>query len=109
MTAKEYFNKYNRLIVEKILEDGSYFSAIVEMISDFGKECESLIVENNATTTMDINNIVNELNNKWNSVVLLFENTYGMSPIKKDGWLVIWLATSSDVYGNNYEGDNNND
>ena len=91
MKAKEYFAKYEEAIwYEAHDPEIKRNGAMAKMFIDFSAEIKSLISQRNIKSDRAISALINELNQKWNAVVGLFEKKYGVSPIKRNGFITAY-------------------
>ena len=91
MKAKEYFEKYDEDIWQEahdpqVKTDGP----MAKMFIDFSSEIKDIIKQRNIKSDRAVLALIEELNQKWNAVVRLFEKKYGVSPIKKDGFSIAY-------------------
>lgn len=88
MKAKEYFEKYNEKIMEESETPNMDHSngPAAQMYYDFVGELKELIRIRNVRYDRGAFSSIREINQKWNAVVNLFEQKYGRSPIKRDGF-----------------------
>lgn len=91
MKAKEYFAKYDDAIWEEAHDpvmrtDGP----MAQMFIDFSVEMKDLIEQRNIKSDRAVPALIEELNQKWNAVVGLFEKKYGMSPIKRNAFSTVY-------------------
>lgn len=88
MKAKEYFEKYNEKIMEEAVSPNADHSngPAAQMYYDFVGELKEIIKPRKVRYDRGALSSIRELNQKWNAVVNLFEQKYGISPIKRDGF-----------------------
>lgn len=84
MKAKEYFDKYSKQIVEEAKRDES--ATIGKMYMDFVSEMKSMIESRHVKTYNGVIGIIGELNQKWNSIVNMFQAEYILSPVNRNGF-----------------------
>lgn len=83
MKAKEYFEKYDRLIVEEYPETKHLTDFLIELM----REVEKLIDERKCKKADAGVSVIKEVNQKYNAVVALYEKKYGKSPLVRNGFL----------------------
>lgn len=84
MKAKEYFDKYSKQIVEEDKRDEA--ATIRKMYMDFVSEMKSMIESRHVKTDNGVIGIIREQNQKWNSIVNMFQAEYTFSPIARNGF-----------------------
>ena len=84
MKAKEYFDKYSKQIIEEARRDES--ATIGKMYMDFVSEMKSMIESRHVKTDDGVIGIIGELNQKWNSIVNMFQTRCGDSPVARNGF-----------------------
>lgn len=88
MKAKEYFEKYDVLIMHEVYDRSSNgkIQHLEELVQDFATEFKLLIEKRGVKTTSGAVAVLKELNDKWNAICRLYEKKYnGVSPIREDG------------------------
>lgn len=88
MKAKEYFEKYDKSIVEEAIQpevkkDGAIAQLYIEMFSEMKKIIEIRHIQNDNS----LMSLVREQNDKWNAIERLFIKKYKLSPIAHNGFL----------------------
>lgn len=92
MKAKEYFAKYDSLIMGSVENDEVLTKNISALMIELSAEVNVLAEQRKARTNSAIAGILRELNEKWNSICSSFEKKYdGFSPIKFDGFKNYWI------------------
>lgn len=92
MKAKEYFAKYDSLLMGQVENDEQLAQSISALLLELSAEVNVLAKQRKARTNSAIAGIVRELNEKWNSICSSFEKKYdGFSPIKFDGFKNYWI------------------
>lgn len=92
MKAKEYFDKYE----EKILHGDT--QQIYELFMEMVQESKKIMHERHCKTDSAVVGVVREMNDRWNSIVGMFEKKYdGLSPIKRDGYKNFWVNEIPDM------------
>lgn len=87
MKAKEYFTKYNEAIWNEAREEEfSTSGPTAKMFIEFMTEMKDIINSRNIKTDRGLIGVVQDQNNKWNSVYNMFIKKYGLSPIKYNGF-----------------------
>lgn len=88
MKAKEYFEKYEKVIIESIKEDST--TGHKDLLVEMSKEVQTLYDSRKAKSNSALAGIIKELNQKWNAIGTLFEKKYGASPLKRNGFIEFW-------------------
>lgn len=104
MKAKEYFEKYRKLILEveggrtatlpgsdhRVIRlpktDEELDAVITEMYVELRSELFELMKKLNIQTDKGFMSAVKEINDKYNAIAGLFETEYGWSPIARNGF-----------------------
>ena len=89
MKAKEYFEKYEDLLIHAT-NDQAYKDSSFNVFMDFSKESTDVIESRKAKKNTAVIAVMKEQNDKWNSLCRLFEKKYGFSPLIKDGFKTFW-------------------
>lgn len=105
MKAKEYFDAYGEKIYKELItnEYTSLDDLRILMLDDLSV----LLEKRNAKTNDAIRAIVNELNQKWNSLATMFEKKYLRTVLKRDGFkeycisVNLYPASSNFIYDRN--------
>jgi len=88
MKAKEYFEKYDELIIKDQIA-GSIESAkklLIELTDEAKNICESRHVKRDAAVV----SVLKEINQKWNAICSLYEKKYGASPLNRNAFIKYW-------------------
>ena len=88
MKAKEYFEKYDELIIKDQIA-GSIESAkklIIELSDEVKDICEARHVKRDAAVV----SVLKEINQKWNAICSLYEKKYGVSPLNRNAFSEYW-------------------
>lgn len=89
MKAKEYFEKYDSLIMEDV-KNGNQKN-ITQLVVELGKEVETLYESRNGKTVTALAACIREINQKWNAIANLFAKKYGDDILVYNGFLKFWL------------------
>lgn len=90
MKAKEYFEKYESLILTDIREESTTYTT--ELVVELNKEVDTLYKDRNGKSNSALVGVLKEINQKWNAIGTLFEKKYGVSPLKRNGFLEYWKS-----------------
>ena len=88
MKAKEYFEKYDELIIKDHIA-GSIESAkklLIELSVESKNICEARHVKRDAAVV----SVLKETNQKWNAICSLYEKKYGVSPLNRNAFIEYW-------------------
>lgn len=88
MKAKEYFEKYDELIIKDQIA-GSIESAeklLIELSVEAKNICEVRHVKRDAAVV----SVLKETNQKWNAICSLYEKKYGVSPLNRNAFIEYW-------------------
>lgn len=88
MKAKDYFDKYESSFVENNCEHA--VKATRDLLIDMSEEVEKLYNARSGKTNSALAGVIKEINQKWNAVGSLFEKKYGVSPLKRNGFIEFW-------------------
>ena len=88
MKAKDYFDKYESSFVENNCEHSA--KATRDLLIDMSEEVEKLYKARSGKTDSALAGVIKEINQKWNAVGSLFEKKYGVSPLKRNGFIEFW-------------------
>lgn len=93
MKAKEYFAKYDPLIMGPVSEDDHDTAAqfATRLLMELSGEAKNMATTRNARTNSALGGIIRELNDRWNAIYNLFMSKYGVSPIKMNGIKAYWI------------------
>ena len=86
MKAKEYFAKYDGLINSS---DGS--KEATDLLIEMSEEIEKIAEIRHVKNGKALLSIILEENDKWNAIVRMFENKYGISQLLRDGFKNFWF------------------
>ena len=89
MKAKEYFEKYEKPIMDELGTTG--IESIRGLVLEMSKEVEVICEKRNTSHDKAAAAVIKEMNDKWNAIVNLFEKKYGASPLKRDGFKFYWI------------------
>lgn len=88
MKAKEYFEKYDELIIKDQIA-GSVENTkklIIELSDEVKDICEARHVKYDAAVV----SVLKEQNQKWNAICSLYEKKYGVSPLYRNTFTEYW-------------------
>ena len=85
MKAKDYFDKYE--VATVAFGGKNAADAITDMTIEMCKEVETLYNARGGKTNSALAGVIKEINQKWNAVSSLFEKKYGVSPMKRNGFI----------------------
>lgn len=88
MKAKDYFDKYESSFVGNNREHAT--KAARDLLIDMSNEVEKLYNARGGKTNSALAGVIKEINQKWNAVGSLFEKKYGVSPLKRNGFIEFW-------------------
>lgn len=97
MKAKEYFEKYDRVIIEDQMA-GSIVST-QKLLLELSNEAESICKKRHAKRGLAVVAVLKELNQKWNAICILYEKKYGVSPLNKDAFKTFWKLQMPELRG----------
>ena len=88
MRAKEYFEKYDKSIIEEAIQpevkkNGPIAQLYIEMFSEMKTIIEIRHIQNDNSLMA----LIREQNDKWNAIERLFIKKYKLSPITHNGFL----------------------
>ena len=81
--AREYLAKYGDAIFREAEEEKN--DAAVEMFKEFASEARKICEMRHAKLDRAVVAVILEQNRKWNAVVRLFAEKYGVDILKRDG------------------------
>ena len=105
MKAIDYFRKYNDELFNPPITMAACQVRIGDLFEEFGRETIDICKKRNVSRIDGLHGVVKEQNNKWNTLVTLFEKDPshpGISPIEKDGFTKLWLKVVSSPDGVDY-------
>ena len=88
MKAKEYFEKYDQLIITELKNETS--KSAISLLLELSDEVPQLAKQRNVVGGKAVISIIKEINTKWNSICSMFEKKYGVSPLKWNGFKEFW-------------------
>lgn len=88
MKAKEYFEKYDQLIIQEVKNGESKHTA--SLLFELSGEVKKLSEQRHIHKGEAVISIIKEINTKWNSICSMFEKKYGVSPIRWNGFKEFW-------------------
>lgn len=88
MKAKEYFDKYERAIIEDFKEDAT--SSTSKLLLEMSEEIKEILHKRNAKSNSAVLGGIKEGNQKWNAICNLFIKKYGFSPLRENGLFKYW-------------------
>ena len=88
MKAKEYFEKYDQLIITELKNGTSKHTK--SLLLELSDEVEQLAKKRHIIRGEAFISIIKEINTKWNSICSMFEKKYGVSPLKWNGFKEFW-------------------
>jgi len=105
MKAKEYFDKYETVLIDELISvnfeqygktpmeelSDNEFVATKNLLKDMVTEMEDICIKRNIVLQASFVSVLKEMNQKWNAISVLFKNKYGYSPLKKDGLKNYWI------------------
>lgn len=109
MKAKEYYEKYRRLIFE--VEDGlkattANGTAVLvpreedalnqiafDVFKEYMEESQKLAEKRKIFKPYGLKSLIEETNDKWNAMCSLFEKAYGETPFRRNGFRSLLLHT----------------
>ena len=77
MKAKEYFEKYDQLIITELKNGTSKHAK--SLLLELSDEVEQLAKKRHIVRGEAFISIIKEINTKWNSICSMFEKKYGMA------------------------------
>lgn len=88
MKAKEYFDKYGKELYNQLVENPivGVNDIIKKIINDFLTDAELIIEQRKIKKGESVDAVINELNQKWNVFVNMFEKEYQTSVLARDGF-----------------------
>jgi hypothetical protein len=92
MKAKEYFDKYEDLIMREVTSESTEFCYPAELLKEMSMEAQKLVDARHAVRNSAVVAVLKEFNVRWNAVVSMFIKKYGVSPMKKDGFKTWWCS-----------------
>ena len=90
MKAKDYFEKYEDLIFSDIREESTTYTT--KLLVELSKEVDTLYKNRRGKSNSALVGVIKEINQKWNAIGTLFEKKYGVSPLKRNGFLEYWKS-----------------
>lgn len=85
MKAKEYFKIYeDRILDDAILNDS--VEAAKSLLTDMWRELFDIVEKRNIKKNAALVGAIKEQNQKWNAVCNLFEETHGVSLLKRNAF-----------------------
>ena len=90
MKAKDYFEKYEELILVDIREESITYTT--KLMVELSKEVDVLYKNRRGKSNSALAGVIKEINQKWNSIGTLFEKKYGASPLKRNGFVEYWSS-----------------
>lgn len=89
MKAKEYFQKYDDAIWEESHDPAVHTDGpISKLFIDLSVEMKEILLKRNAKTNNAVDNVIREMNDKWNAIGRMFTKKYGESPLKENGFRI---------------------
>lgn len=88
MKAKEYFEKYDRIIIDEQIA-GSIESTkklLFELCDEVKDICEKRKAKKNSAVVA----VLLEIDQKWNAICSLYEKKYGVSPLNRGAFMEFW-------------------
>lgn len=95
--AKDYYELYKLDLMSE--DDKKVSLALWEFILALSNDAQELIKLRHVEFDCGVIPIMKEMNQKWNTVVRLFEKEYGGSPIKPDGFKIFWIEKMPELDG----------
>lgn len=95
MKAKEYFAKYDPLIMDHLDKGDKKAAALVvtDLVLEMTGEVRTIMDQRKALTPTASAAVVRELNDKWNAIYTLFTKAHnGFSPIEFDAFKKLWIS-----------------
>lgn len=88
MKAKEYFEKYDALIVEDVKNNST--KNTTKLVIELSTEVETLYKARNGNSNSALVGCIREVNDKWNAIARMFSKKYGGEIFVKDGIINFW-------------------
>lgn len=88
MKAKEYYAKYKDQIMSK--NGMNRTTALCDLLCELSNEAKEMIAKRNIKTDDGTVAVLHEMNEKFNAVCRLFEKEFGLTPLRKDGFMNYW-------------------
>ena len=92
MKAKEYYEKYKAGLISS--DEKDYMPALNGMLHDMTCDIQAMLKSRHTMRPSSIAAVVKEMNQRYNAVSSMFTKEYGMSPLKRDGFLAYWKAVT---------------
>lgn len=88
MKAKEYFEKYDALIVEDVKNNST--KNTTKLVIELSTEVETLYKARKGNSNSALAGCIREVNDKWNAIARMFSKKYGGEIFVKDGIINFW-------------------
>lgn len=101
MKAKEY---YEQIMAKNPQTADEMAIAVGDVVIGLNREAAELVKKRNAKRNDAVRAVIREQNNKWNAIVGLFEKKQGISPIRRNAYLDVWVKQIPELdpdYDNN--------
>ena len=97
MKARDYFEKYDTLIMEeqKNGEIGTTKKLLLEMSDEVTVVCK----QRKAVKDEAVIAVLKEINQKWNAICRMYEKKYGVSPLNYDAFRCYWMTAMPELAG----------
>lgn len=97
MKARDYFEKYDTLIMEeqKNGEIGTTKKLLLEMSDEVTAVCK----QRKAVKDEAVIAVLKEINQKWNAICRMYEKKYGVSPLNYDAFRYYWMTAMPELAG----------
>lgn len=90
MKARDYFEKYKEQFFGPLSNEKMSVVNVKKLFCEFNDETVVIIASRNAVKGSAVASIILEQNQKWNSLVRLFEHYNNISPINLNGYKNAW-------------------
>ena len=97
MKARDYFEKYDTLIMEeqKNGEIGTTKKLLLEMSDEVTAVCK----QRKAVKDEAVIAVLKEINQKWNAICRMYEKKYGVSPLNYDAFRCYRMTAMPELAG----------
>lgn len=89
MKAKEYFEKYDALIVEDVKNNST--KNTTKLVIELSTEVETLYKARKGNSNSALVGCIREVNDKWNAIARMFSKKYGGEVFVKDALINFWV------------------
>lgn len=89
MKAKEYFEKYDSLIIEDVKNNST--KNTTKLVIELSTEVETLYKARKGNSNSVLVGCIREVNDKWNAIARMFSKKYGGEIFVKDTLINFWV------------------